>query len=584
MTTLDRNVLNTLLRNATCGTLRSEDIGRQVTLYGWVSRRREHGEHLAFVDLRDATGLVQCVIDGQQDARSEWVIRVQGTVRARPEGTVNESLPTGMIEIGDCTVEVVNEATPPPFPLNDRVEVDETTRLRYRYLDLRRDQMKHNLRVRATVNSALRLVMEAMGFLEVETPLLIASTPEGARDFLVPSRHQPGRAYALPQSPQILKQLCMVGGLDRYYQIARCLRDEDLRADRQYEFTQLDVEASFVTQEDVFAMVGEAVLHAVEQVTGSRPVDVIPQMTWRHAMDRYGSDKPDVRFGLQLVDVGDVFSTTEAKVLQAPCVMAIRVPDGAEMGRSRIDALTELAKKRGAKGLAWMKVTEGPKLEGGLSKFVSESELPPLLKRTEAEVGDLLLMVADEWRVACEVLGVIRLELGRPPISEGGVNLLWITEFPMFDGVADDGTPQAAHHPFTMPVAEDLELLETDPLRVRSQSYDLVCNGWELGSGSIRIHRADIQARVFDALRITEEEQKAKFGFLLDAFQYGAPPHGGFAVGIDRLVAILCGEENIRDVIAYPKTQSGADLLMDAPTPIDPKALKELGLQLLPKK
>jgi aspartyl-tRNA synthetase len=568
-----------MMRTDYCGALRTEDAGREVTVCGWVARRREHGEHLAFIDVRDHTGIVQCVVDGAHDLRSEYVVKVTGTVRLRPEGTVNENIPTGQVEIGDAAVEVLNEAEPPPFPLDERQDTDENVRLRYRYVDLRTDRMQRNLRVRAKVNSAIRTAMERQGFVEIETPMLMASTPEGARDFVVPSRLKPGSFYALPQSPQLYKQLSMVGGMDRYFQIARCLRDEDLRADRQFEFMQLDAEASFVDQADVLAFISEAVADATEAVTGSRPGDV-PQMTWQEAMERFGSDKPDIRFGMELTELTDVFLTTEFKAFQAPCVKGIRVPDAGDLSRSRLDALTDQAKRWGAKGLVWMRVRD-TELESPVAKFLSEDELGKLRAATSVESGDLMLLVADERPAVCHVLGLLRNELGRPPVSEGGFHFLWITEFPLFDGVDEvTGRPVPAHHPFTMPHPDDIDRLESDPLAVRSQAYDLTLNGWELGSGSVRIHRRDIQQRIFSLLGIEPEEAQEKFGFLLDAFRYGAPPHAGFAFGIDRLVAILAGEENIREVIAFPKTQSGLDPLTGAPLPIEETQLRELGLQV----
>lgn len=581
---IDRGILATGMRSDSCGMLRREDIGRTVTMCGWVARRREHGEHLAFVDLRDATGIVQCVIDGKVDVRNEWVLKVTGTVRTRPDGTVNDHLDTGEIELGDCEVEVLSQSEPPPFPISDRIEADENVRLKYRYLDLRRDRMQRNLRTRAKMNSALRISMEAMRFVELETPMLVASTPEGARDFVVPSRLKPGTFYALPQSPQLFKQLSMVGGLDRYYQIARCMRDEDLRADRQFEFSQLDVEASFVTQDDIIGVVSQAVLDACEAVTGERPSSDIPRITWHDAQERFGSDKPDTRFGMELVELTDIFAATEANVFKADCVKGIRLEGGAELGRSRIDALTELAKQWGAKGLAWMKFSAEGKLEQGVSKLLSEKEQQSLIDRTDAQPGDLLFLVADERIKVRHVLGLLRLELGRTSVSEGGLHFLWVVDFPLFEDIdAETGKPISAHHPFTMPHVEDFDKLESDPLAVRSQAYDLTCNGWELGSGSIRIHRSDIQERIFSLLGISKEQQQIKFGFLLEAFKFGPPPHGGFAFGTDRLVALLVGEENIREVIAFPKTQSGLDPLTGAPTEIDPKQLRELGLQQLPK-
>jgi aspartyl-tRNA synthetase len=571
-----------MLRTHYCGELRPAHAGSEVVLCGWVARRREHGEHLAFVDLRDHTGIVQCVVDGAADLRAEYVVAVRGRVRLRPEGTVNPNLPTGEVEVGDCSVEVLNVAEPPPFPVDDRREADEAVRLRYRYVDLRRPRMQRNLRLRAAVNSALRRAMEAQGFVEVETPMLIASTPEGARDFVVPSRLAPGTFYALPQSPQLFKQLLMVGGVDRYYQIARCLRDEDLRADRQFEFMQLDAEMSFAGADDVIAAISEAVAAAAEAATGVRP-GPMRRMTWQEAQDRYGSDKPDVRFGMELCDLTSAVAGSAFRVFaEAECVKGIRVPGRADTGRNQLDALTAEARRAGAKGLVWLKVAAGGELESPVAKFLGASEQEGIVRALGAEPGDLLLVVADLPAVANRVLGSLRLQLGRPPVNEGGLQFVWVVDFPLFEGI-DEQTlrPIPAHHPFTMPHPDDVDRLETDPLGVRSQAYDLVLNGWELGSGSVRIHRADLQQRVFRLLGIGPEEAQRRFGFLLDAFRYGAPPHAGFAFGIDRLVAILAGEENIREVIAFPKTQSGADPLTGAPTPIDPAQLAELGLRVV---
>jgi len=573
----------TALRTHLCGILRNADVGKTVTVCGWVGRRREHGEHLAFVDLRDHTGIIQCVIDHATDVRSEWVIAVTGTVRARPEGTVNPGIGTGEVEIGDCTVEVLNEAEPPPFSVDDRDESDEPVRLKHRYVDLRRPRMQRNLRLRARVNAALRAAMDHQGFVEIETPLLWAPTPEGSREFSVPSRLHHGEFYALPQSPQLAKQLLMVGGFDRYFQIARCLRDEDLRADRQFEFMQLDMECSFASQDDVMAYVSEAVLDAAEAATGERPPP-IERMTWAESRDRFGTDKPDLRFGLELVDLSAIFEHTEVKAFSSLTVKAIVVPDGATWPRKRLDELTEQAKRAGAAGLAWFRVVEGengPSLDGPLARHLSEQEAASVLQETKAESGDLILMVSDTYARACEVLGTLRVAIGAPPVAQGPHRYVWVVDFPMFDGTGADGNPQPAHHPFTMPYPEDLPLLATDPFAVRAQAYDLVLNGWELGSGSVRIHRRGIQEQVFAALGIGPEEAEARFGFLLGAFRYGAPPHAGFAVGVDRLVAILAGEENIREVIAYPKTQSGADLLTGAPTPLPAASLAELGIRVV---
>jgi aspartyl-tRNA synthetase len=569
----------TAMRTHLCGLLRAADEGTPVRLCGWVGRRREHGEHLAFVDLRDHSGLIQCVIDNSVDVRSEWVIAVTGTVRRRPEGTVNPGLDTGEVEIGDCTVEVLNEAEPPPFAVDDRAESDEPVRLKYRYVDLRRSRMQRNLRLRARVNAAIRSAMDRQGFCEVETPLLWAPTPEGSREFSVPSRLHHGSFYALPQSPQLAKQLLMVGGFDRYYQIARCLRDEDLRADRQFEFTQLDMEMSFGSQDDVMAAVTEAVMDAAEAATGERPPP-ISRLTWAEALDRFGTDKPDLRFGMELIDLSEEFAQTEVRAFAAPTVKAIVVPEGAAFTRSRLDTLTDQAKRAGAAGLAWFRVTADG-LDSPLDRFLSESERATVREKTGSREGDLILIVADQYRLACNVLGALRSTLGSPPVSQGPHHYVWVIDFPSFDGVDAAGNPQAAHHPFTMPYPEDMPLLTTDPLAVRSQAYDLVLNGWELGSGSVRIHRRDIQSQVFAALGISAEEAESRFGFLLNAFRYGAPPHAGFAFGIDRLVAVLAGEENIREVIAYPKTQSGADPLTGAPLPLPAESLNELGIRVV---
>lgn len=582
----------TKMRTHECGHLRVDHIGEEVSVCGWVARRREHGEHLAFIDLRDHTGIIQCVVDGAADLRNEYVVRVTGTVRHRPEGTVNDQLPTGEVELGDCTVEILAVAEPSPFPLTARgYDVDETIRLRHRYIDLRRDGMQHNLRTRAKLNTALRSAMDSQGFVEVETPMLIASTPEGARDFVVPARTKPGSFYALPQSPQLFKQLCMVGGMDRYYQIARCMRDEDLRADRQFEFTQLDLEMSFADQEDVLDAVTVAIQAAVEATTGES-LSEIPRMTWHDTMNRYGSDKPDIRFGVELVELTHVFANTGFNAFKAASIKGIKHPGASEdTTRSRVDDLTDKAKLWGAKGLVWMRVEAGDDgaltVNSPIAKFLSDDEIAGIINATEAAAGDMLYLVADDWATTCHILGLLRLELARPAVDEGGLKFLWVVDFPLFESVDETtGQPVPAHHPFTMPHRDDWDLLDgtsEDMLKVRSQAYDLVLNGWELGSGSVRIHRVDIQTRIFDLLGISPEEAHKKFGFLLDAFKYGAPPHAGFAFGIDRLTALLLGEENIREVIAFPKTQSGSDPLTSAPTPIDDEQLQELGLRLLPQ-
>jgi aspartyl-tRNA synthetase len=578
---MPKDVEATSLRDLLCASLNESHVGERVSVCGWVAKRREHGEHLAFLDLRDRSGVIQAVVEGSVDARSEYVVRVTGTVTPRPEGTINDRLATGRVELSDCEVEILSLAEAPPFQLDDRVEIDEQVRLRYRYLDIRRDQMQSNLRLRAKVNTALRRAMDDQGFCEVETPLLWAPTPEGAREFVVPSRLHPGEFYVLPQSPQIAKQLLMVGGMDRYYQIARCLRDEDLRADRQFEFTQMDIEASFVTQDDVLAFVSRAVLDAAEVATGERP-DTIGTMTWSDALDRYGTDKPDMRFAMTLCDLSTVFENSDVKAFGASTVKALRVPGGASFSRTRLDQLTDQAKSQGAKGLAWFRVTaEG--LDSPLARFLSEEETAAIATLDGAKEGDLILVVADEYELACHVLGALRVAIGSPPVGEGPYEYVWVTDFPMFEGVDEDGNLQAAHHPFTMPHPEDLAMIDTDPLKVRAQAYDLVLNGWELGSGSVRIHRADIQSKIFSALGISDEEADSRFGFLLGAFRYGAPPHAGFAFGIDRLVAIFAGEENIREVIAFPKTQSGADLMTGAPKSIAERQLRDLHVRFAAK-
>ena len=582
-----------MMRTHRAGDLRPGHRGERVALCGWVASRRDHGG-VVFVDLRDAAGLVQVVIDpatvtgvDPHDVRAEYVLRIEGTVRDRPAGTVNPDLETGEIEVGVDRLEVLNAAEPPPIPIDERVDVDEIMRLRYRYLDLRSSRMQSNLRLRARVNRALRASLDAAGFCEVETPMLVASTPEGARDFVVPSRQSPGNFYALPQSPQLFKQLLMVGGFDRYYQIARCLRDEDLRADRQFEFAQLDAEMSFAEADDVMEVIGGAVRDAVVEITGTEPPP-IERITFRQAMARFGTDKPDLRFGMELIDISEVFAATEFRAFQAETVKAIMVGGAGDMGRNRLDALIERAKQLGAAGLVWMRVQDGGVLDAPVAKFVSEPERIGLLDATGGKPGDLLLIAAGDRRLVEHVLGQLRLDLGRPPVHEGPMRLVWVVEFPLFEELNDAGYPVPAHHPFTSPHPDDLALLASASgdavLEVRAQHYDLVLNGWELGSGSVRIHSAELQRTMFGLLGIDTEQANERFGFLLDAFRYGAPPHAGFAFGIDRLVAILAGEDNIREVIAFPKTQSGADPLTGAPSALESGHLKELGLAIAPRK
>ena len=604
------------MRTHYCGALTASDIGRTVTVCGWVARRREHGEHLAFVDLRDHTGVVQIVVDNAHDLRSEFVLAVTGMVRERPEGTINAELATGEIEIGDAEIEVLATATPPPFMAEAGTDIDESLRIRHRYLDLRSDRMQSNLRRRARINAAIRQAMDGQGFTEIETPILMASTPEGARDFVVPSRLHQGSFYALPQSPQLFKQLCMVGGLDRYYQIARCLRDEDLRADRQFEFSQLDLEMSFADGAAVRAVVANAMVAAATAAAAdpaATPTAAdfglaeIPEITWYEAMNRFGSDKPDMRYGSELTDLTTVFTKTEFNAFKTPCVKAILVPGGADVSRNVVDQLTDNAKSWGAKGLVWMRVES---VDGSLTvnspvaKFMSEAEIAGVLTGLDAAPGDMCYLVADEWRQCCHVLGLLRQHFGQELAQSGQLGdeykFVWVVDFPLFEEISAQGAPVPAHHPFTMPVAQDLEKITAASelrkagqplgedvlaglLEVRSQAYDLVLNGWELGSGSVRIFSHDIQQQLFDVLGIAPEIAQERFGFLLTAFEYGAPPHAGFAVGIDRLAALLCGEDSIREVIAFPKTQSGADPLTGAPSTLSPRHLTELGLRLTPE-
>ncbi len=586
---INQSVNATALRTQLCGSLRPEHIGQTVTLCGWIAKRREHGEHLAFLDVRDYSGVVQCVVSDVKDVRNEWVVQITGKVQARPEGTINANLPTGGVELVECQLTVLNAAESPPFPIDARADdVDEGVRLKFRYLDIRRERMQKNLRIRAKVNSAIRSAMEAQSFVEVETPFLMPSTPEGAREFLVPSRKEPGSFYALPQSPQLWKQLLMVAGIDRYYQIARCLRDEDLRADRQYEFMQLDAEMSFVTKDDVLAAISQAVVAAAEAALGQTPPP-IEQITWHDAMNRFGSDKPDLRFGMELIELTEVFAKTEFKAFaSAKSIKGLRVDasvysDAAASGRNKLDAFTDRAKQMGAKGLVWIKIGDDLALDSPVAKFLSDDERKALLQTMQAKPGDLLLLVADEWSTTCEVLGHLRNDIGRPPVHEGPYRYVWVIDFPLFVGInATTGKPQPGHHPFCQPHPEDIDRLETEPMSVRALAYDLVLNGWELGSGSIRIHDPEMQRRVFRQLGISDEDADRRFGFFLQPFKYGAPPHGGFAFGTDRLVAILAGEENIREVIAFPKTQSGSDPMTNAPTPVNPAQLNELGIRLLP--
>ncbi|MET8703997.1 aspartate--tRNA ligase [Kitasatospora sp. NPDC004723] len=583
-----------MIRTHDAGTLRPEHAGTTVTLAGWVARRRDHGG-VAFIDLRDASGTVQIVVrdlDSVHGLRAEYCVKVVGDVRVRPEGNENPDIPTGAVEVVVSGIEVLSEAAPLPFPVAEYEPgtVNEEVRLRYRYLDLRREGPAKGLRLRSKVNNIIRRVMEENDYLDIETPYLTRSTPEGARDFLVPVRLQPGHWYALPQSPQLFKQLLMVAGMERYYQIARCFRDEDFRADRQPEFTQLDIEASFVDQEDILAL-GEKIIGAVwREVHGYEIPNPLPRMTYADAMGRYGSDKPDVRFGQELTDLTGYFQGTDFRVFQAPYVGAVVMPGGASQPRKQLDAWQDWAKARGARGLAYVLIdAETGELRGPVAKNLSEEHLAGLAAAAGAKNGDAIFFAAGKERPSQELLGAARLEIGRrcELIDESQWAFLWVVDFPMFEPIEDDkGAFQgwhAVHHPFTAPTAESLATFDTDPGNALSNAYDLVLNGSELGGGSIRIHQRDVQKRAFDAIGLSEEEAASQFGFLLDAFNYGPPPHGGVAFGLDRIVTLLGGYDTIRDVIAFPKTSTGGDPLTGAPTPITPAQRREAGVDAQPK-
>ena len=564
------------------GTLRATDAGREVTLAGWVHRRRDHGG-LIFIDLRDRGGIVQLVLEGSELAhslRGEDVLAVRGSVVERDPAQRNPRLPTGEVEVHVATLDVLNRAETPPFPVDDDEDADEALRLRYRYVDLRRPAVQQRLRLRAKMVAAIRASLEAEDFAEVETPILSRSTPEGARDFLVPSRLQRGRFFALPQSPQLFKQLMMVAGWERYYQIARCFRDEDLRADRQLEFTQLDLEMSFVAEEDVLG-VTERMLAAVWRTLGrAEPALPLRRLPYADAMLRFGSDKPDTRLGLEIADVTEAVAASEFKVFaSADGVRGLAVPS--TFPRSRLDELTEQARALGAGGLVWLVVEEGGDLRGPVAKFLSHDERRALVDGLGGTPGSTLLLVADRPQTCAKVLGALRLALGEELglVDHSVDDLLWITEFPMFER-GEDGTLSPLHHPFTSPVAEDLDLLESAPERARSRAYDVVFNGVELGGGSIRIHDRTVQQRVFAALGIGEDEAQDKFGFLLEALRSGAPPHGGIALGIDRMAMLLAGAPSIREVIAFPVTQSGTSPLTGAPSAVEETQLRDLGLRL----
>ena len=573
-----------MLRTRECGSLRQSDAGSEVTLAGWVARRRDHGG-IAFLDLRDASGVVQVVVNDEavaHDLRNEFCLQITGTVRVRPVGNENSELPTGDIEIDSTNVVVLSKSAPLPFPIDDNINVGEETRLKYRYLDLRRASAGNALRMRSEVNRLARDVLSARNFVEIETPTLTRSTPEGARDFLVPVRLQPGHWYALPQSPQLFKQLLMVAGMERYYQIARCYRDEDFRKDRQPEFTQLDIEMSFVEQDDIIE-VGEAIIRNLWKGTVGYEIGDIPRMTYFESMNRYGSDKPDLRFDIELTECTEYFAKTEFRVFQAEYVGAVVMPGGADQPRRTFDAWQDWAKQRGAKGLAYVTWDENGELAGPVAKNLSDEERAGLAAHVGAKPGDCAFFAAGGKSASQQLLGAVRQEVGERCglIDADAWSFLWIVDAPMFE-MTDDGTWTAVHHPFTSPNSEWVDRFEESPGEALAWAYDIVCNGNEIGGGSIRIHRGDVQQRVFTLLGLSEEEAQEKFGFLLEAFAFGPPPHGGIAFGWDRICMLLSGANSLRDVIAFPKTGAGFDPLTAAPTPITEQQRLEAGIDADP--
>ena len=589
-----------LKRTHGCGTLRKEHVGGEVSLCGWVSRRRDHGG-LIFVDMRDRSGLVQIVFDeavmaggtfhDAEALRSEFVIAVRGNVRARSADTVNPNMETGEVEIVVSELRILNKAKTPPFYIQDGIDVDEMIRLRYRYLDLRRPEMQANIMLRHRVAKIMRDFFDRNGFLEIETPMLCKSTPEGARDFLVPSRLNAGEFYALPQSPQIFKQLLMVSGFEKYFQIVRCFRDEDLRADRQPEFTQLDIEMSFMDQESILSLMEELVKEVFEKTLGAHIETPLPRMSWDEAMERFGSDKPDLRFGMELRDITEYVGGSEFKVFNAVMeaggrVKVINVEGYANIPRRELDGLVTYVQNYGAKGLAWIQYTEEG-VKSPFKKFYADETFETIKNAVGAKTGDLLLVVADQPAVVAQALGELRLEMGRRRglIDPDALSFLWVVDFPMFEYSAEEKRYKAMHHPFTAPRDEDIPMLATDPGKVKANAYDMVLNGVEIGGGSLRIYRSDLQEQVFETLGLSPEEAREKFGFMMNAFEYGTPPHGGLAFGLDRLVMLMAKRRSIRDVIPFPKTQSASDVMCQAPSPVDEKQLRELYIRTaVPKK
>ena len=591
--------LNGMERNKNCGEIRKSDSGSEVVLNGWVSRRRDHGG-LIFVDMRDRSGLVQIVFDaaamGEEEfhraetLRNEFVIAVRGKVRNRAEDTINPNMETGEIEVVTSELRILNKAKTPPFYIQDGIDSDENIRLKYRYLDLRRSEMQKNIMLRHRVAKIMRDYLDENGFLEIETPMLCRSTPEGARDFLVPSRLNPGMFYALPQSPQIFKQLLMVSGFEKYFQIVRCFRDEDLRADRQPEFTQLDIETSFLSQDQILTLMEGLMKNIFDKALGIKLEIPFHRMSWDEAMDRFGSDKPDLRFGMELKDISEFVKGSDFKVFNSVLekhgqIKVINVEGYANIPRRELDGLVEWVKTYGAKGLAWIQYTE-EEVKSPFKKFYSDETFEKIKQAVGAKTGDLLLVVGDKPSVVAQALGELRLEMARRRglIDPDVLKFVWIVDFPMFEYVEDEKRWKAMHHPFTSPREEDIEFLKSDPARVKANAYDMVLNGVEIGGGSLRIYRSDLQEKVFEAIGLSPEEARAKFGFLMDAFEYGTPPHGGIAFGLDRLIMLMAKRKSIRDVIAFPKTQSAVDPMSHAPSEVDDKQLRELSIRTAVKK